>query len=72
MRRSDLLNQPDRPKPAPTRYAGQWVAWDRNRQRIIAHGRSLPEVHDAADAAGHSDASFERVPRVDEVFLGRI
>jgi hypothetical protein len=71
MKRSELLNHPGRPRPAPDRFGGQWVAWDRDRQNIVAHGASLPDVHDAAEAAGHADASFERVPRSNEIFLGR-
>jgi hypothetical protein len=70
MRRAHLLNDPKRPKSAPQEYAGQWVAWDRDRTAIVAHGNSLPEVHDAAEFSGHPDATFERVPKLNEVFVG--
>lgn len=68
MKRKELLQLPGRPKTAPDCYAGQWVAWDWQRENIVAHGRSLPDVHDSAEAAGHANASFERVPRPDEIF----
>lgn len=57
------LENPNRPKPAPVEYAGQWVAWNRERTEIIAHGRSLEEVSDLARAAGHEDPILQCVPQ---------
>jgi hypothetical protein len=70
MHRAHLLENLPRPKTAPQEYAGQWVAWDKQRTVILAHGIHLRSVHDAAESLGHPDASFERVPRTDEIFVG--
>jgi hypothetical protein len=49
------------PKPAPPELAGQWVAWNRQRTEIIAHGPDMAGVHQAAIRAGHPDAVLQRV-----------
>ena len=43
---------PDRSDPAPLTYAGQWVAWNQNRTRILSHGFEFREVRAQAQAAG--------------------
>ena len=67
-----LLSDPQRPKPAPPEYAGQWVAWDHERSRIVAHGTTLQEVWNAAAQTGVADPVYERVRRADELILGRV
>ncbi len=52
---------PQRPEPAPLKFAGQWVAWDAKRSQIVAHGRELAAVHSDALAAGHSILVFQHV-----------
>lgn len=66
----DVLNDPNRSKPAPFEYAGQWVAWNKEGTEIVAHGRELSVVHDAAIAAGHPDCVLEKVPKANTVFIG--
>ena len=36
---------------APIEYAGQWVAWNKQQTKIVAHGFKVAEVHEAALAA---------------------
>jgi hypothetical protein len=59
-----------RPRPAPVEYGGEWVAWDRERSRIIAHGKLVAAVRAAATAAGHADAVLQKVRRSDSLFIG--
>jgi len=63
----DDLNQP---MPAPVEFAGQWVAWNKQRTEIIAHGPEMARVHSAAVAAGHPDAVLQKVRRPDMLFIG--
>jgi hypothetical protein len=49
------------PQPAPAEYAGQWVAWDKARTTIVAHGTDLRTVYSEAKAAGHADAVLQHV-----------
>lgn len=60
------------PLPPPVEYAGQWVAWTRDRTRIVAHGRNAGEVRTAALAAGFSDALFQKVPHPDRASIGAL
>jgi hypothetical protein len=59
-----------RPRAAPVEYAGEWVAWNRERSRVIAHGRYVAAVRAAAVAAGHADAVLQKVRRPDTLFIG--
>ena len=68
--RPDVLNDPRRPKPAPREYAGQWVAWDKHRKNIVAHGDDVAQVRAAAEAAGHPNAVLQKVPSIDVIFVG--
>jgi len=45
----------------PLEYAGQWVAWSKNREDIIAHGVSFGEVRAEAIAAGCPEPLMQRV-----------
>ena len=55
---------------APIEYAGQWVAWNKQQTKIVAHGFKVAEVHEAALAAGHPKAIFQKVPEADVDFIG--
>ena len=52
---------PDGPRPAPLEYAGQWVAWDKDRASIVAHGGGFGEVRAKAIAAGCAEPLMQRV-----------
>jgi len=54
---------PDRATPVPAEYAGQWVAWNEHRTGILAHGRRMPEVRQAAIALGCPRPILQKVPR---------
>jgi hypothetical protein len=58
------------PAPAPVEFAGQWVAWNRERTQIIAHGAEMAAVHQAAIDAGYPDAVLQRVRRPELRFIG--
>jgi len=49
------------PGPAPLKYAGEWVAWNKSLTEIIAHGHNVANVRADAIASGHPDAVLERV-----------
>jgi hypothetical protein len=49
-----------------------WVAWNRDQTAIIAHGRTMAAVMEAAREFGEPDALLERVRRPDETLVGRL
>jgi hypothetical protein len=55
------LRYPDRPPPAPLKYAGEWVAWNEGRTQIIAHGENFGKVRAEAVAAGCANPLMQRV-----------
>jgi hypothetical protein len=57
------------PPPAPVEFAGQWVAWNKQRTQIVAHGATMAAVHATATAAGYADAILQRVRRPDVHFV---
>ena len=65
-----ILNDPNRPPPAPIEFAGEWVAWNQARTEVVAHGDDLEAVYDAAVGAGHPNAVFQKVPEADVYFIG--
>lgn len=54
----------------PLEYAGQWIAWNHERTRIIASGRTIEEVVKAAAEAGESDPMFDKAPKANVRFVG--
>lgn len=46
----------------PAKFAGQWIAWDFDRQEIIANGKTIRRVEKAAQASGVSQIAYEWVP----------
>ncbi len=63
-------NLPGAPPPAPIEFAGQWVAWNKQRTEIVAHDKDLKSVYSAAKAAGYPDAIFQRVRSPHAGFIG--
>jgi len=53
---------PDRPRPVPAEYTGQWVAWDAKRSKIVAHGADMSRVRNEAIAAGQPEPILQKVP----------
>jgi hypothetical protein len=58
------------PPPAPIEYAGQWVAWNKARTQIVAHGAQFGEVRRSAIEKGYLDAIFQRVRYPHIAFIG--
>jgi hypothetical protein len=56
----------------PKKYAGQWIALNRDQTAIIASGRTFDEVRNAAKAAGESRPVLAKVPHARIRFLGGI
>lgn len=61
-----------RPVVPPQELTRQWIAWNRDRSAIIAHGFDLKSVHDKAIALGAPDALLEVVQPVDRLLIGRV
>ena len=53
----------------PLEYAGLWIAWNHERTRIIASGRTVEEVVKAAAAAGEKDPMFDKAPKANVRFV---
>jgi hypothetical protein len=63
----------ERPTPTvPKKYAGQWIAWNRDRTAIVASGRTLDEARHAAESAGESEPILAKAPRANVRFLGGV
>jgi hypothetical protein len=58
--------------PPPVEFAGQWVAWDKSRTTIVAHGHELAAVHRAAIEAGHPNAIMQHVRQPGVAFIGAL
>lgn len=54
--------RPRHPQSVPLELAGRWLAWSADGYRIIASGKTLKEVEDAAAAVGEDDPIFEVAP----------
>jgi hypothetical protein len=51
----------DRPQPTPVEFAGQWVAWNGERTRILAHGANFGKVRAEGISAGCTAPLMQRV-----------
>lgn len=62
------------PKPLrptiPPEFAGKWIAWNEQRQRIVASGKSYSEAREAAELAGEHNPLLQKVPPRDVRFVG--
>jgi hypothetical protein len=56
----------------PLEYYGKWIAWSADRTQIVAHDKSFPALWQAVREAGVEDPIFEKVPRSDVLFIGRL
>jgi hypothetical protein len=54
--------QPDPFKEDLVKHAGQWIAWSRDRQRILAVADSFSGVMAQAEAAGEPDPYVKKAP----------
>ena len=45
-------------------YAGRWVAWTRDRQRVLAVADSFTDVMNQATQSGESDPYVKKIPGV--------
>ena len=61
---------PNRPDPVPAEYLGQWIAWDKCRRTIVAHGDNLSDVAKRARDAGCEESIMQKIPRATFVGLG--
>ena len=65
------MNQTQKQLPdVPIEYAGQWVAWNGQRSKIIASGKDFAEVNRATEKTGEKHPLFEKVPRPDTRYVG--
>jgi hypothetical protein len=58
--------------PVPFEYSGKWIAWSADHMRIVAHDDSFPELWKRVREAGVEDPIFEKVPRLDCLFVSRL
>ena len=49
--------------PVPREYAGKWIAWDREKKRIVAAAVTLAEAKAAAHAAGETEPILAKAPK---------
>ena len=56
----------------PRKYAGQWIAWNRDRTAIVASGRTLDDARRGAQAAGELAPILAKAPRANVRFLGGV
>jgi hypothetical protein len=61
---------PNRCKPVPEEYAGQWLAWSEDRIEILSHGSEMSEVRAQAIARGCASPILQKIPR--GPFIGRV
>ncbi len=54
----------------PLEYAGLWIAWNHEGTRIIASGRTVEDVIQAAAQAGESRPMFAKAPKANVRFVG--
>jgi hypothetical protein len=65
-----VQSKPKETPVVPKKYAGQWIAWNRDRTAIVGSGLTLPEAAAAAKSAGERDPGFEWVPPADRRIVG--
>lgn len=53
----------------PAKYAGQWIAWNNEKNKIIGSGSTLQEVRKEVKDAG---AIFVQAPKENTRFVGTI
>ena len=63
-------NQTEQWPAVPAEFAGQWIAWNHDRSRIVGQGRTATEALQRASRAGEDRPLLEKVPPADAVFIG--
>ena len=64
------IADPGRPLAIPIKMGGQWVAWNAEHTRIVAHAETLQELWQAVREMQIDDPVFEKVPRAEVRFVG--
>jgi hypothetical protein len=60
-----------KPSPkVPKKYCGLWIAWNHERTKIVASGKTFPEAFAAAEAAGAVQPYFTKAPHATSRFVG--
>ena len=54
----------------PQECGGKWIAWNYERTKILATGRTFGETKRAAEALGETKPVLAKAPRADVRFLG--
>jgi hypothetical protein len=60
---------PDWSMPVPKEFAGEWLAWNEDRTKILSHGEDLIAVREEAIALGCVRPVLQKVPHAP--FVGR-
>lgn len=60
-----------KPSPkVPRKYCGLWIAWNHEQTKIVASGKTFPEVFAAAEATGEEKPIFTKAPHATSRFVG--
>ena len=59
-----------RPVRVALAYCGKWIAWNHDRTKIVASGRTYAEVRKAAEATGELRAYLTKAPQAETRFVG--
>ena len=54
---------PERGNPVPRECAGQWIAWNEDRNKMLSHGADYRTVRQEAVACGCARPILQRIPR---------
>ena len=54
----------------PKRFCGLWIAWNHAQTKIVASGKTLPEVIAAAELTGEKQPIFTKAPHEESRFAG--
>ena len=65
-----MMNSERQPIRVPREYAGRWIAWNHERTKIVASGRSYQEARNAANALGEPQAYMTKAPDPRARFVG--
>ena len=58
------------PPIVPKKYAGKWIAWNREQTKILASGDTLRQTREAVTSKGTPKAIFAKAPKEDVRFVG--
>lgn len=66
------MEQSIEPPSVPKEYSGKWIAWNFERTKIIASGRTWLETKRAAEATGEKRPILAKAPRYEVRFVGGV